>query len=206
MANQHDIIFQHVSFSFGDEIVLNNLSFNIKTGCHTLIKGESGSGKSTILKLLLGFYHPDEGRIRWKDNTIHPQEIRKQTAWLPQDLDLGSHSVSKVMEKPFEFSCNQKKATTEHQKIEILNQLGLPKNILDKPFRTLSTGQRQRVGIAICYLLDKPILLLDEPTSALDSKSKRHIANLLLSNKAKTIISTSHDPSWVKKADYIIEI
>jgi ABC-type bacteriocin/lantibiotic exporter with double-glycine peptidase domain len=69
----------------------------------------------------------------------------------------------------------------------------------------LSTGQRQRVGLAICHFLDKPLLLLDEPTSALDLVSKRKVADLLI-NPDRTIISTSHDPFWVDLADNVIEL
>ncbi|WP_138431031.1 ABC transporter ATP-binding protein [Fodinibius saliphilus] len=203
---QNDIFFRNLTFSFGGEIVLNNLSFTINAGSHTVLKGESGSGKSTILQLLLGFYTPDKGNITLNGGTLNPQEIRKQTAWLPQDLDLGSNSVLNVMMKPFEFSCNHNKTNSEQHRFQTLHRLGLPADILDQAFRTLSTGQRQRVGLAICHLLDKPILLLDEPTSALDNSSKQKAANLLLSNRDKTIISTSHDPFWVEKADNIIEI
>jgi len=197
------ISFDNISFGFKGEAVLQNFSFAAPEGKHTLLKGESGSGKSTILKLLLGFLKPDTGSIMLEGQKIHPQKIRPQTAWLPQDLNLGNGSVQEVMQKPFQFKVNR-----SHKSLDfagVLESLGVPASNLDKLFRDLSTGQRQRVGLAICHLLDKPLLLLDEPTAALDHLSKKKVADVVLNSK-RTIISTSHDPFWVQLADNIIEL
>jgi ABC-type multidrug transport system ATPase subunit len=160
------------------------------------------------MKLLLGFYIPDAGTISSGSSKWKPQSIRRQTAWLPQDLNLGNGLVNEVMTKPFEFAANESTKHSPRQQAEILQELGLEREILNKQFRDLSTGQRQRIGLAICHLLDKPLLLLDEPTSALDSASKQKAAKVLLSSSSndRTIISTSHDPFWVDLADNIIEL
>lgn len=170
-----------------------------------MLKGESGSGKSTILTLLLGFNKPDAGAISLADSDLNIQSLRRQTAWLPQDLNLGTGQVSEVIARPFEFMANKSTKKNLQQQTKILHLLGLGPETLDKQFRDLSTGQRQRVGLAICHLLNKPLLLLDEPTSALDHASKQKAADLLLVGN-RTIISTSHDPFWVNKADKVIEI
>ncbi len=177
----------------------------IPEGKHTILQGESGSGKSTLLKLFLGFLKPAGGSIQFNSGKSR-REIRRNTAWLPQDLDLGSGTVEEVMRKPFRFATNQEKTAGRENYTETLTQLGLSEYDLDKPFRDLSTGQRQRVGLAICHLLDKPIMLLDEPTSALDRTSKRRAIDILLAHTNKTIVSTSHDPFWVEHADKIIEL
>lgn len=190
---------------FGDEVVLEAFSFRIPEGKHTILKGESGSGKSTLLKLFLGFLKPAGGSIQFNSGKSRG-EIRRNTAWLPQDLDLGGGTVEEVIGKPFRFATNRAKTPGRETCMRALTQLGLSRDNLDKPFRDLSTGQRQRVGLAICHLLDKPILLLDEPTSALDRASKRRVVDLLLTHTKKTIISTSHDPFWVEHADNIIEL
>lgn len=207
MATSPDISFTNVTFGFENERIVTDFSFKAAPGQHTLLKGESGSGKSTLLKLLLGFYKPQSGSISVDRKNNDAQKVRKQTAWLPQDLNLGSGTVSEVMAKPFEFAANQptEYKNTKQHRIRTLEMLGLAPDILDKQFRDLSTGQRQRVGLALCHLLDKPLLLLDEPTSALDKASKQKAAELLL-NSRHTVISTSHDPFWVAKADNIIEL
>jgi len=170
---------------------------------HTVLEGESGSGKSTILKSLLGFLTPNKGSIIVDGQQLHPQKVRQKTAWLPQDLNLGDGSVREVMKRPFSFKVNQSKKDLDFA--GSLESLGVPADHLEKKFRDLSTGQRQRVGVAICYLLDKPLLLLDEPTAALDRASKQKVADLLLDQK-RTIISTSHDPFWVDLADNVIAL
>jgi len=207
LAVSPNISFDNVTFNFEKEQIVTNFSFEAKPGQHTLLKGESGSGKSTLLKLLLGFHNPKDGSISINYKSYNAREVRKQTAWLPQDLNLGSGTVEEVMVKPFEFAANQPSRNERalQNRNKTLKALGLAPDILDKQFRDLSTGQRQRVGLAICHLLDKPLLLLDEPTSALDEASKQKAAELLLNNK-RTVISTSHDPFWVAKADNIIEL
>lgn len=200
------ITFNEITFGFEKELILNNFTFKAPAGQHTVLKGESGSGKSTILQLLLGFHKPESGNISFDAADENSSTIRKKTAWLPQDLNLGSGSVAEVMAKPFEFETNRSiQQPFKSQQLKTLRALGLEAEILKKQFRDLSTGQRQRVGLAICYLLDKPLLLLDEPTSALDKASKQKTAELLL-DKQRTVISTSHDPFWVGKADNIIEL
>lgn len=207
MAPSPDISFDRVTFGFEDEQIVKDFSFEAKHNQHTLLKGESGSGKSTLLKLLLGFHKPQDGTISVNRKNYNARKMRKRTAWLPQDLNLGSGTVGEVMAKPFEFAANQstENKNTQQRMLETLQTLGLNPDILDKQFRDLSTGQRQRVGLALCKLLDKPLLLLDEPTSALDKVSKQKAAGLLL-NSNRTVISTSHDPFWVAKADNIIEL
>lgn len=195
----------NLSVQFEEEVIIHNLSFSIPQGKHTVIKGASGSGKSTILKLLLGFLTPDAGEITVSEEE-NVQAVRARTAWLPQDLDLGDKPVREVMEKPFTFKANRDRAISQEKFENVLEQLGLSQNVWKKQFRDLSTGQRQRIGLGICYLLDKALLLLDEPTSALDRASKERVSKLLLEHTNNTIVSTSHDPYWVAQGDHIIEL
>lgn len=205
MIPSSTISFNKITFAFENEQIVRDFSFEAKAGQHTLLKGESGSGKSTLLKLLLGFHRPISGTITINQEELDAQKLRQQTAWLPQDLNLGAGTVDQVMTKPFEFTANKSSRKKMRNHITILKDLGLPAEIIKKNFRDLSTGQRQRVGLAMCYLLDKPLLLLDEPTSALDKVSKQKAATLLLSEN-RTVISTSHDPFWVNKADNTIAL
>ena len=200
-----ELSFHNVWFAFNDKTVIEGMSFRIPSGEHTVLKGESGSGKSTILKLLLQFIEPGQGSITWNTDD-QEKNIRPKTAWLPQDLNIGTGTVRNVIEHPFEFTANNSNKPTNNDIESTLKELGLNPEILDQQYSNLSTGQRQRVGIALCHLLNKSILLLDEPTSALDKASKERISNLLLAHTNKTIVSTSHDPFWVAKADHIIEL
>lgn len=205
MTNPFLIICTDLTIRFEDELVLKEFSFNIPKTKHTVLKGESGSGKSTLLKLLLGFLKPSEGLIRY-NNGKTAREMRGDTAWLPQDLDLGDGTVKEVINHPFRFVNNDLKDPDLQTSQSVLSKLGLDGGTLEKQFKDLSTGQRQRIGLAICYLLNKPILLLDEPTSALDTVSKQRVYDLLLEHTNKTVISTSHDPFWIERADNVIPL
>ena len=205
MSTAPSISFQQVRFAYGTEGVLNDFSFWAKPGQHTVIKGESGSWKSTILKLILGFLTPDSGSIT-VDNREPGRDIRKQTAWLPPELNIGAGPVREVIGKPFRFNVNEKQMPGEELMQNTFRSLGLSAELFDKNLQDLSTGQRQRVGIALCHLLNKPLLLLDEPTSSLDEESKNKVKQLLLVQASKTVLSTSHDPSWIDAADKVITL
>lgn len=199
--------FNDVHFSYGKEMILDGLSFSVNKNTHVVLKGTSGRGKSTVLKLILGFLTPDKGSIQFNpDSENRAANIRSMTSWLPQDLNIGEGTVKDILSYPFQFAINHLKKPDEKTCLSVFNRLGLASTLYKKPFRSLSTGQRQRVGIALCYLLDKPLLLLDEPTAALDEAAKQNVADLLLGNPKRTIISTSHDPFWIQHATHVKEL
>lgn len=199
---------KNIHFSYGDEVIFDDFSFELKRGEKLVLKGESGSGKSTLFRLILGFENPDEGEFLYQGSVLKNETLRsfrKNTGWLPQDLNIGEGTVREVIHYPFSFKSISKEMPEEKSVIELLDKLGLDAGILEKTFSDLSTGQRQRIGVLICVLMDKQIFLLDEPTSALDHESKVKLADLLLKNN-RTILSTSHDSFWVERCDRIIEL
>lgn len=203
------IAFSNVDFSYKkNSPVLKNFSLEAKQGDNIALKGASGSGKTTLFRLLLGFERPDNGEIYFKDKELTPKQIkriRQETAWLPQDLNLGEGLVKDVFYYPFSFNANKAKKPDRKKIFSTFEKLGLSDDIWEERFPDLSTGQRQRVGLALCHLLDKNILLLDEPTSALDENSKEKAAKLLFDNN-RIVLSSSHDPWWIDRCDKIVEI
>ena len=198
-----------IHFSFGEEIIFDDFSFELHKSEKLVLKGDSGSGKSTLIKLILGFLQPDRGEISLKGNPMDTKafrELRKKTAWLPQDLNMGENSVRELITIPFSFKHNAVSKPSESTILETFEELGLQEEVLDKQFTDLSTGQRQRVGITLCALLNRPLMLLDEPTSALDRSSKDKAAELLLGDPDRTVFSVSHDPFWIERCDRIIEL
>ena len=198
-----------IDFSYDDEVIFDGFSFAIDQGERVVLKGESGGGKSTLMRLLLGFELPEEGELRYKGSPLTGKQLkqfRKECAWLPQDLNIGAGSVRDVILFPFQFKESGNREPGEDAIISILGDLGMENSDLEKDYADLSTGQRQRVGIALCILLDKPVMLLDEPTSALDEASKEKAAKHLFSDSDRTIISTSHDPFWIDKCDRVIDL
>lgn len=199
----------NIDFSYdANTCLIQGLSLDISEGDIIGIKGPSGSGKTTLFRLILGFETPDNGVVSFNGKPLEPehlQHFRTHTAWLPQQLDLGEGKVEEVFYYPFGFKANALKKTTEDKVLSTFARLGLSRDIWGTNFRNLSTGQRQRVGIALIHLLDKAVYLLDEPTSALDEVSKEKIKELLF-DKKRIIISTSHDPWWLERCTQIIDL
>lgn len=199
----------NISFSYPGETIFDGFDFYLKEGEKVVVKGESGSGKSTLFRLILGFELPDKGQVKFKGKVLKGdtlREFRTQSAWLPQDLNLGEGTTNEVIRYPFRFKHSGNSMPTDPEIKNIFSDLGLEPDTLRKTFSELSTGQRQRVGLAICILLRKPIMLLDEPTSALDKNSKEKAITHLFSENKRTIISTSHDPYWIERCDRIIDL
>lgn len=205
-----EITFSNVDFSYDKATppIINKFSLKLKDGDVIGIKGSSGAGKTTLFRLLLGFEIPDSGTIKFNDKPLEPVQLkllRKEITWLPQDLDLGEGKLSEVFYFPFTFAVNKSKKPNEVKVLSTFETLGLPKSIWQEEFSNLSTGQRQRVGLALAHLMDKKIMLLDEPTSALDEASKEKVRSLLFDGK-RIILSTSHDPWWLERCSKIIEL
>ena len=164
--------------------------------------GESGKGKTTLLKLIQGFELPDEGEI-WVDGELLGEEsvlaLRNKMVWIPQNIHLPVANGEKLLEL-LELNNHQ------DQVAMYLQQLGLPRDILKKDFAEISGGQKQRIIIAICLCIERPIIMMDEPTSSLDETSIHLLLETLRGLKNKTIISASHNKTWMKQADSIIAL
>lgn len=200
----------NIEFSYDKDQapIIKNFSLEINEGDIIGIKGASGSGKTTLFRLILGFETPDKGSILFNDKLLDPQQLqllRKETTWLPQDLNLGEGKLKDVFYYPFSFENNKSKKPDKNTVLSTFKALGLDETIWESNFRDLSTGQRQRVGIALSHLLNKSVMILDEPTSALDEASKHKVESLLFDGK-RMIISTSHDPWWLEKCTQIVEL
>ncbi|MCF0111968.1 MAG: ABC transporter ATP-binding protein [Erysipelotrichaceae bacterium] len=207
-----DINAEHVSFSYGDQPVLNDVSFVIPENKTTAVIGYSGTGKSTILKLLERMYEPNEGRIMLHGENIEKTNIvnyRNLMAFLMQNSPLMSGSIrenilygikKKVSDEEIMDACERTNLK------EFIETAGL--DYMIEPFgENLSGGQRQKLALARAILSDKPYLLLDEPTSSIDIPSRTDICNTLKSLKGrKTIVVVTHDRQIVDQADHIVVV
>ena len=205
--------FEHVSFSYGEKPVLADVSFSVVQGETLALTGESGGGKSTVLKLLLGFYDVQKGRIYLNGSPLSAytrREARKLFSYVSQDSFLFSDSV-------FEnIRCGRPEAGIEEVKraaklayadgfIEELPE-GYDTSVGERAVR-LSGGQRQRIAIARALLKDAPILLLDEATSALDAQSQLEVQMALERlMEGRTVIMIAHRLSTIRGADEVLVI
>lgn len=214
------IRFEHVSFHYpgDDRPVLQDISLTITMGDHIAIVGENGAGKTTFVKLLLGFYEPTEGVIFVDDIPLSEYDIaswHSKIGVLLQNysayhfLTAGENvSFGDVKTKPTRQRIS--KALEEAEALEMVESL--PKK-LDTPMAPwleeegatdLSGGQWQRLGLARNFYRQAPIVILDEPTSAIDALAEAKIFDRLYDKENKrTIIAISHRLTTIEQADQI---
>lgn len=205
------ISLEQVSFSYREEAqTLKGVSFSVRKGNVAALAGPSGGGKSTIMKLLLGYYHPSSGRVTingkaLKDLTM--SQLRAMIAYVPQDAYIFDGTVEENIrlgrpDAAQEEILQAAKAANADEFIIHMDQ-GYQTLVGERGVR-LSGGQRQRIAIARAFLKDAQILLLDEATSSLDSHNEQQVqealANLM---KNKTVLVIAHRLSTIENADII---
>ncbi len=204
---------ENVSFSYGAERILEDVSFNVKKGEIFGIHGRSGSGKSTLLKLIMRFYDPAQGNIYLNNinlKEINSKNLRDNIAYITQQTYIFNESIfenirmAKRSASKDDVICAAKKANI-HDFI-----MSLPQGydtVVKEMGASLSDGEKQRIGIARAFLHDAPIILLDEPTSNLDSLNEALILQALVQAKSdKLIILISHRQSTMAICDNVIGI
>ncbi len=189
------INFKNISIKFNNKIVLNNFNLVVNPGEKILISGVSGKGKTTLLKLLLGFSTPNSGSILVDNLELNEQTIniiRNKIGYMPQSTPFLNVKVEKLIHTIFNYKENLKTKLDMSILIQTLKEFNLDSNILSKNINQLSGGEKQRLAFVIIILLDRKIWILDEITSSLDQDMKEKVINYIL-NTNKTVILVSHD-------------
>jgi len=211
---QGDIQFQDITFTYDDNLppVLDKFNLTIKQGEMVALVGKTGSGKTTLTDLLLGFYQAQQGQI-WLDKQViehHGLEILRQSiALVPQFSELFQGSVKDniaygELQGASEADIIQA-AKLAHAHEFIQSFPAGYHEILGEKGRQISGGQRQRLAIARAILKQAPIMVLDEATSALDNQSEQLIKDSLKSLHGQvTLIVIAHRLSTIEEADRII--
>lgn len=205
------IEFKNVSFTYDRQEIMKNVSFQIRPKSFTAIVGKSGSGKSTIFRLLLRLYKANKGQILLDDENIY--EYSK---------DVYSSNVAIVTQKPFIFDMsireNLSLVDSNHEnQIKACKRAGIHDYImsLKNGYNTkligdaenISSGQKQLIALARTLLSKSEVLLFDEVTSSLDMNTSKQIINILKDlKKDHTILMITHKPQLMKMADEIIVI
>jgi len=209
--------FNNVSFVYAEDApdVLQNVSFDIQQGAKVAIVGGSGSGKSTILKLLLGLYEPKSGKISVFDSDtadIGKHTLRDCFSYVPQDSFLFPVSISENITGKNEISeeeqANLESSCRDAGILDFINSL--PEkfdSILSESAENISGGQRQRIAMARAFYKDAPIILFDEATSALDVTTEAEILKTLeQATKEKTVIMVAHRSAAKAFCDAVITL
>ena len=209
----NEISLAGVSFNYqsDEKAILANVSLDIPKGSMIALVGESGGGKSSLIKLVQRLYDPTKGRITWDGTDLRDassKSLRKQIALVTQETVLFNDTIR--------YNISYGKPDASGSEIEEAARIAFAAEFIDElpqKYETvvgergifLSGGQRQRIAIARAVLVNAPVLILDEATSALDAESERLVqkalANLM---KDKTSIVIAHRLSTVRKADLIV--
>lgn len=204
---------ENITFSYGEETILKDVSVDVPEHSVVGIVGKSGSGKSTLLKLMMRFWDVQKGSVKISDtdiSEINTSDLRDMESFVTQETELFHDSIANNLriakldatEREIETAC--KKASV-HDFI-----MSLPKGY-DTPVGelgdTLSGGEKQRIGLARAFLHNAPFILLDEPTSNLDSLNEGAILKALGEEReGKTVILVSHRESTMRIADKVYSV
>jgi subfamily B ATP-binding cassette protein MsbA len=206
-----DIQFDHVHFSYGEKVALDDIQLQIKPGQIVALVGASGSGKTTLANVLLRFYDPQRGTIRIGGVDIRDvttRDLRNQIAVVTQETILFNDTIRKNIELGRPGASNDEiVAAARHAYAGdfIMEKPNGFDTYIGEKGVTLSGGQRQRLAIARAVLKNAPILVLDEATSALDTESERAVqAALDELMKGRTTICIAHRLSTILHADVIV--
>jgi len=181
---------------FGQIEVLKGVSFKSSDSGIVTVLGPNGSGKTTMIKIILGMVLPDTGEVRLKDSTINGRwYYRNEIDYLPQIARFPDNL--KVSELIKMIKNLRGKDTREHELIEIFKL----EPFLDKKLGNLSGGSRQKVNIVLAFMFDSPVLILDEPTSGLDPVSMVRLKEYIRREKerGKLIFITTHILNFVEE-------
>ncbi len=193
---------EHLSKRFGSLVVLDDVSFDIPTGKTTVLLGPSGTGKSVLLKNLVGLIQPDAGHI-WVEgvdmctaSNRQKARMRKLFGMLFQDGALFDNlTAGENVAFPLRFHSRLNESEQRKKAEDALAMVQLP-GVWDRPTSALSGGQRKRVGLARAIVLEPKVVLFDEPNSGLDPLTSDTIDQLILHMKAQlgiTFLVITHD-------------
>lgn len=192
---------QGLTVAFGGLKVVQNVTFDISQGAIAAIIGPNGSGKTTVIKALLGLIQKDKGEVQVLGKHIH--SARQFIGYVPQRFEFDRDfpmTVGEFMDLARRMHCD--KHFPKEAIAKKIKEVGLPKSILDKRLGVLSGGQLQRVLIAQAIINDPLILFLDEPAAGIDIAGEQTLYEILQHlNQAHqtTVVMVTHEISMISK-------
>lgn len=197
---------ENASISFGADDLFSGFSTTLNLGELYCLTGESGKGKSSLLKAILGFVPLHQGSISINGVDVLVKNLdvtRRFTSWIPQELALPSDWIKEMVHIPFELKGNKHIQFSKEKLFGYFEELGLDARLYDRRVVEISGGQRQRIVIAATALLQKPLMIIDEPTSALDHDSVVKVVDFLNNRKKEgvAILAVTHDPYFAAHCD-----
>lgn len=197
--------------AFGENVLFSDFCMHVHEGETACIAGESGRGKTSLLNAIMGFVPLQKGTITVGGRVLNRgtiDAIRRQIAWIPQELALPSEWVREMVQLPFELKANRSCSFSRKKLLDSFAELGLGEELYDKRVGEISGGQRQRIMIAVAALLKKALIIVDEPTSALDSDSTDKVLAFLRrqAEQGTAVLAVSHNKAFADGCNQVITL
>ena len=197
--------------AFGTEVLFSGFNMKLERGETACIVGQSGCGKTSLLNAVMGFVPLKEGSVRVGETLLDRSTIdsvRRQIAWIPQELALPFEWVKEMVALPFGLKVNRSVPFSEERLFACFDELGLEHELYTKRVNEVSGGQRQRIMLAVAAMLNKPLIIIDEPTSALDADSTGRVLSFFRrqAERGTAVLAVSHDKVFASGFHYLIEL
>lgn len=202
------IALENIKLQVHQKTLLDDVNLQLNKGEKLIVRGASGSGKSSLLKCIVGALPYTEGTVQVGGLKLSPTTvavIRARIAFIGQEPVLGAERVRDALLLPFTFKAHRGNMPTQEGIVQLLDRLHLSPNILEQSCKRVSGGEKQRIAIARALLLGKTIFLADEVTSALDPESRAAVMHQLFRPEI-TLLSVSHDTEWINACGRMVEI
>jgi zinc transport system ATP-binding protein len=182
---------EHISFRYGEEKVLQDVSFAIQAGDYVGLVGANGSGKTTLLRVLLGLAEPSGGGVKLFETPVKNFRSWQKIGYIPQNVFRGDVNFPATVEEVVGSGLSGK----NYKKVREALKRSDIENLRKKRIGVLSGGERQRVFIARALMSDPELLILDEPTAGIDAAAEEKFYNFLaeINRSGMTIVLVSHD-------------
>lgn len=200
---------EDLSLRVGDRTLFADLSWSVHAGQLAVLRGESGTGKTSLLRCLLGFQEPSAGIVRLFGQPLTVRSVRAlraRLAYLPQEPPLGVGTVEDLLRRPLAYRANAHIVWERAEAVALLERLRLEERLLGDQLAGLSGGERQRVALVAALLLRRSLLLVDEPTAALDDVSGAAVIDLLADLPGVAALAVSHSAALAAAADLLLSL
>lgn len=204
---------EHITYAYddGDSNVIEQLDFDFYPGSCTAVLGETGAGKTTLIRLILALLHPNEGKV-----ILYNQQEQKELSPLMRCNFVYVPQGNTLMSGTIRDNLRLGKLNATEEEIKAVLEMSCASFVMELPDGLdtvcteagggLSEGQAQRISIARALLRNRPIMLFDEATSALDPETERQLLHNILSNHDKTVIFITHRPAVVDYCDQTLHL
>lgn len=200
---------QDISLTLGGRRLFEDFQLGVPAGAHVVIKGPSGQGKSSLLKLIMGFVRPDAGTVLVNGRELtqaNVWELRQRMVMVSQDQQLGQGKVCDIIREIFDYKANRHLAYSEEKVLKWFEAFSVDCAKLHTDTTSLSGGENQRIALIIGLMLERPVMLLDEVTNAIDKKLRSQVISTIASMQDKTIVAVAHEEDWEQHGFSVINI